>query len=173
MRPGGLDPGGVRNWMGLRAVLSSVSSNRPRAHLRTHLTKTTAPEAPDPIDVDVGRRIKLRRTAAGVTQTDLAVHLGISFQQVQKYERGANRVSASILVHTAKFLDTTVADLVGEAPGAKETEARLTQLSVPGAMALLEVFARIPPSLRSAVLQLVRVMADEAELNRSGGSDAA
>jgi transcriptional regulator with XRE-family HTH domain len=130
------------------------------------LTKTAAPEAPDPIDVDVGRRIKLRRTAAGVTQTDLAVHLGISFQQVQKYERGANRVSASILVRTAAFLGTTVAELVGEAPGAKEADDRLTMLSVPGALALLEVFARIQPSLRGAVLQLVRVMADEADLNR-------
>lgn len=148
------------------AVLSSILSQRSRAHSGTQLTKTAAAEAPDPIDVDVGRRIKLRRNAAGVTQTDLAVHLGISFQQVQKYERGANRVSASILVRTAAFLGATVAELVGEAPGAKETDDRLTMLSVPGALPLLEVFSRIQPSLRGAVLQLVRVMADEADLAR-------
>ena len=133
----------------------------------------TPGSGPDPIDVSVGARIRLARKTRGLSQQALAAAVGITFQQVQKYERGANRVSASILVHTAKFLDTTVADLVGEAPGAKETEARLTQLSVPGAAPLLEVFARIPPSLRSAVLQLVRVMADEAELNRPGGSDGA
>lgn len=157
---------GGRDWTAPGSVLSSVFSDRSRAHPRTELTKTAAPEAPDPIDVDVGRRIKLRRVAAAITQTDLAVHLGISFQQVQKYERGANRVSASILVRTAEFLGTTVADLVGETPGAKEAEDRLTLLSVPGAMPLLEVYARIQPSLRSAVLQLVRVMADEADLSR-------
>jgi transcriptional regulator with XRE-family HTH domain len=162
----GAADGPARNLTTGGAVLSSVLSQRSRAHSGTDLTKTAAPEAPDPVDVDVGRRIKLRRTAAGVTQTDLAVHLGISFQQVQKYERGANRVSASILVRTAAFLGTTVAELVGEAPGAKDTEDRLTILSTPGAMALLEVFARIQPSLRGAVLQLVRVMADEADLSR-------
>lgn len=155
-----------RNWTGPGAVLSSVFSQRSCAYSGMELTKTAAPEAPDPIDVDVGRRIKLRRAAAGVTQTDLAVHLGISFQQVQKYERGANRVSASILVRTAAFLGATVAELVGEAPGAKEADDRLTMLSTPGAMALVEVFARIQPPLRGAVLQLVRVMADEADLAR-------
>ncbi len=162
----GSEPAPWRDLTPAVAVLSSILVPRSCAHSVTELTKTAALEAPDPIDVDVGRRIKLRRTAAGVTQTELAVHLGISFQQVQKYERGANRVSASILVRTAAFLGTTVAELVGEAPGAKETEDRLTILSTPGAMALLEVFARIQPSLRGAVLQLVRVMADEADLNR-------
>ena len=169
----GVDQLDARNWTGRGAMLSSIRGDPSLAQLRTQLTKTKAPETPDPIDVEVGRRIKLRRSAAGVTQTDLAVHLGISFQQVQKYERGANRVSASILVHTAKFLGTTVADLVGETPDIKETDARLENLAVPGAMPLLEVFARIPPSLRGAVLQLVRVMADEADQHRAGGPGAA
>lgn len=132
------------------------------------MTRTRSPDAPDPIDVEIGRRIKLRRVAAGVTQTDLAVRLGISFQQVQKYERGANRVSAAMLVQTAEFLGTTAAQLMGEAPDAREAEDRLTLLATPGALPLLEVFARIQPSLRGAVLQLVRVMADEADLDRRG-----
>lgn len=170
---GPIDQPEARNWTGHGAMLSSNCGDPPRAHLRTQLTTTKAPEAPDPIDVEVGRRIKLRRSAAGITQTELAVHLGISFQQVQKYERGANRVSASMLVHTAKFLGATVADLVGETPDTKEADARLETLAVPGAIPLLEVFARIPPSLRGAVLQLVRVMADEADAHRSGGPGAA
>src|SRR5688572_5975416 len=114
MKTKGSDAATERNLTGVGAVLSSVLSQRSCAHSGTELTKTAATEAPDPIDVEVGRRIKLRRTAAGVTQTDLAAHLGISFQQVQKYERGANRVSASILVRTAAFLGATVAELVGE-----------------------------------------------------------
>jgi len=127
------------------------------------LSKQTEPESPDPIDVEVGNRIRLRRKSQGITQTGLALHLGISFQQVQKYERGVNRVSASMLVHTAKFLQTTVADLVGETPDSKANEELLEQLSVPGTVPLVQAYARVQPSLRGAVLQLVRVMADEAD----------
>jgi len=53
---------------------------------------------PDPIDVGVGARIRIRRREIGVSQTSLGEHLGLTFQQVQKYERGTNRVSASMLV---------------------------------------------------------------------------
>ena len=127
------------------------------------MSKQTEPESPDPIDVEVGNRIRLRRKSQGITQTGLALHLGISFQQVQKYERGVNRVSASMLVHTARFLQTTVADLVGETPDAKANEELLEQLSVPGTVPLVQAYARVQPSLRGAVLQLVRVMADEAD----------
>jgi transcriptional regulator with XRE-family HTH domain len=127
------------------------------------LNKQTEPESPDPVDVEVGNRIRLRRKSQGITQTGLAMHLGISFQQVQKYERGVNRVSASMLVHTARFLQTTVADLVGETPDAKANEELLEQLSVPGTVPLVQAYSRVQPSLRGAVLQLVRVMADEAD----------
>src|SRR5580700_3727149 len=53
---------------------------------------------PDPIDVEVGARIRARRVFLGMSQTKLAIALGLTFQQVQKYERGDNRVSASTLV---------------------------------------------------------------------------
>jgi transcriptional regulator with XRE-family HTH domain len=71
-------------------------------------------EGPDPIDIAVGARIRTRRRATGFSQTQLAESLGITFQQVQKYERGANRVSASMLVRIAAKLETSVAALVGE-----------------------------------------------------------
>ena len=58
-------------------------------------------DSPDPIDLAVGVRIRIRRKLLNVSQSALAEHLGISFQQVQKYERGANRISASMLVRTA------------------------------------------------------------------------
>ena len=58
----------------------------------------------DPIDVGVGARIRIRRRELGVSQGLLAEHLGLTFQQVQKYERGANRVSASMLVRIAERL---------------------------------------------------------------------
>lgn len=72
---------------------------------------------PDPIDVAVGKEIRARRKWLGISQSALADALTVSFQQVQKYERGANRVSASMLVRIAQKLDTSVGELVGETPG--------------------------------------------------------
>ncbi len=59
-------------------------------------------KAPDPIDVEVGAKIKARRRLLGISQDTLAAKLGVTFQQVQKYEKGTNRVSASRLAVIAK-----------------------------------------------------------------------
>jgi transcriptional regulator with XRE-family HTH domain len=94
------------------------------------LSSAPAPDGaaagPDPIDIAVGGRIRARRIALGVSQTALAKALGLTFQQVQKYEKGANRVSASTLVRVARELGVTVAFLVGEevqSTGASRREA--------------------------------------------------
>jgi transcriptional regulator with XRE-family HTH domain len=63
---------------------------------------------PNPIDVHVGSRIRLRRTLLGLSQQALAETIGLTFQQVQKYEKGANRVSSSRLVDLANALDVSV-----------------------------------------------------------------
>ena len=63
---------------------------------------------PNPIDVHVGNRIRLRRTLLGMSQTALAEAMGLTFQQVQKYEKGANRVSSSRLVDMANALDIEI-----------------------------------------------------------------
>jgi transcriptional regulator with XRE-family HTH domain len=60
---------------------------------------------PNPIDVHVGARIRLRRTLLGISQMALAEAIGLTFQQVQKYEKGANRVSSSRLYDLAQILD--------------------------------------------------------------------
>lgn len=64
---------------------------------------------PDPIDVAVGGRVKLQRRLKKVSQTQLADHLGITFQQIQKYERGANRISASRLMMISDYFGETSA----------------------------------------------------------------
>jgi transcriptional regulator with XRE-family HTH domain len=69
---------------------------------------------PNPIDVHDGARIRLRRTLLGISETTLAEAIGLTFQQVQKYEKGANRVSSSRLVDLAKVLDVTVPYLFEE-----------------------------------------------------------
>jgi transcriptional regulator with XRE-family HTH domain len=61
-----------------------------------------------PVDVIVGKRIRLRRSALSISQTELAERLGLTFQQIQKYERGSNRVSCSRLVELSKALDVPI-----------------------------------------------------------------
>ncbi|MBI5165908.1 MAG: helix-turn-helix transcriptional regulator [Magnetospirillum sp.] len=68
----------------------------------------TATGAPNPVDIHVGNRVRLRRTLLGLTQERLGDALGLTFQQVQKYERGANRISASRLFDLAGVLDVPV-----------------------------------------------------------------
>ncbi len=121
--------------------------------------------APDPIDVAVGARMRMRRKTLGLTQTALADALGITFQQVQKYERGANRVSASMLVRAAKRLDCPVSFLVGEEPGGFPTDEKLlTMLAFPGAIDLLHAYTAIDDSqARTAVVTVARSLAGEGK----------
>ncbi len=116
---------------------------------------------PDPIDLEVGARIRARRQALGLSQTGLAQSLDLTFQQVQKYERGSNRISASKLVQTARALKTTVAELVGEQEGeASRAPSVFQALSVTGALELLNAFAAIDDAnIRKAAVQMMRAVA--------------
>jgi transcriptional regulator with XRE-family HTH domain len=117
-------------------------------------------EGPDPIDVAVGARIRIRRRWLGFSQTQLANALGITFQQVQKYERGANRVSASMLVKIAAKLETSVAALVGEDGQAPVEAVVYAQLATPGATELLAAFAGIADGeARRALLTITQGLA--------------
>ncbi len=84
---------------------------------------------PSPIDVHVGTRLRVRRTLLGMSQTDLGDALGVTFQQVQKYERGMNRISASRLFDLSRVLDVPVEYFFGDMPagvvgGSPATEKR-------------------------------------------------
>lgn len=116
------------------------------------------------LELAIGARLRTRRKQLGLSQADLAERLGVSFQQVQKYERGANRVAASTLLAAAQALNVTVGWLVGEdvAPDAGDEEV-FRALAKPGAMELLEAFNRIPDSrTRHALVGLAREMAEAA-----------
>src|SRR5689334_4362799 len=65
-------------------------------------------DKPNPVDVHVGARVRQRRTLLGMSQEKLGDALGLTFQQVQKYERGANRIGASRLHHVSQVLDVPV-----------------------------------------------------------------
>lgn len=122
----------------------------------------------DPIDVAVGARIRIRRQELRMSQQTLGEHLGVSFQQVQKYEHGANRISASMLVKAARALDCPGGFLLGprgdgESPTSQEDalQAELNHLlATPGAVELLRAFVQLPPGeARSAVIAIVRGLA--------------
>lgn len=66
-------------------------------------------EGPDPIDIHVGQRVRARRKMLGLSQTQLGQELGVTFQQVQKYERGTNRIGSSRLFRMSNTLDVPVA----------------------------------------------------------------
>src|SRR5215203_6008776 len=73
--------------------------------------KMVKASVPDPIDIEVGHRIRLCRRQIGMSQTELGDRIGVTFQQVQKYEKGTNRVGASRLVRIAGVLRTSVQSL--------------------------------------------------------------
>ena len=121
---------------------------------------------PNPVDLHVGARIRMRRKILGVSQERLADDLGLTFQQVQKYERGANRVSASKLWEIARALNTGVGYFYeglgeGEATSSRAS-AQDFMLSSEG-LELMAAFPRIEKtSLRRKLVDLVRAVADEA-----------
>lgn len=118
---------------------------------------------PDPVDIEVGHRIRIERLARGLSQTALANQLGVTFQQVQKYEKGVNRVGAGRLTKIAEVLGIDVSAFFGakeiaEAGGAKEggEASPLKLLTVSGAFRLLRAYGDIEDSnLRRAIVELV------------------
>ncbi|WP_354297395.1 helix-turn-helix domain-containing protein [Phenylobacterium koreense] len=105
--------------------------------------------------------MRLRRKSLGISQSVLSERVGVSFQQIQKYERGANRVSGSMLVAIAAALDTSVGWLVGEEGGlADAADDIISALAISGATALLTAYAAIPhASARAALVTLAEEMA--------------
>ncbi len=119
--------------------------------------------APHPLDVALGARIRLRRRELGFTQEQLARCVGITFQQLQKYERGANRVSFSRLTEIARALRCSLRDVIGELDSSKASSVfsrHVARLNEPGMAELLESYAAIQsPTHRRAILNLARQLA--------------
>ncbi len=119
---------------------------------------------PHPVDVHVGKRVRHRRWLAGMTQQQLAESVGIKFQQIQKYETGMNRVSASRLWDIAAALGVPVSyffEGIGQNAGASS--------DVPGdiladkeALDLVRSYYAIPEQQRRRLFDLARVLSDAA-----------
>jgi transcriptional regulator with XRE-family HTH domain len=115
----------------------------------------------DRVDQAIGARIRARRMALGLSQSDLARKIGVTFQQVQKYERGTNRVAGSRLVAVGDALGVTLGWMVGEESGGRDADEVFTYLSAPGALELLRAYAQLDSAeTRNAVLTITRQLAD-------------
>jgi transcriptional regulator with XRE-family HTH domain len=115
-----------------------------------------------PLDAMVGARIRMLRVNRGVSQTILAERIGVTFQQVEKYERGANRVGASRLAQIASVLDVSVG-VFFESPrvGPPGLDSPVHLLAEPGARCVLKAYARTPsPRVRSCIAKLVESIVD-------------
>ena len=119
----------------------------------------------DPVDVTVGARIRLFRKMRGMSQQALAETAGVTFQQIQKYERGANRVSASMLARIASALHAPVSELFGDAgPGSSAVDEVAALLAQPGALELLRAFSDLPRGApRAALVDFVRSLTTAVE----------
>ena len=139
-----------------------------------------AKKAPNPIDKHVGSRVRMRRLMLDMSQTDLGNALGLTFQQVQKYEKGANRVSASRLQQLSKVLQVPVPFFFEGAPASIGRPAAEESADAPSpsfvsdflatseGMDLVRAFTCVEDAkLRRAIVRLVEQIAPELH-GRSG-----
>ncbi|MDS7596031.1 helix-turn-helix domain-containing protein [Agrobacterium tumefaciens] len=130
---------------------------------------------PNPIDIHVGSRIRLRRTMLGMSQEKLGESLGITFQQIQKYEKGTNRVGASRLQNISGILNVPVSFFFEDAPGeqvggatgmaeASSSNYVVDFLSSAEGLQLNRAFVKIAdPKVRRRIVDLVKALAAEGD----------
>lgn len=138
------------------------------------MRKAVSEEGPDPIDKHVGNRIRGRRAGLRISQTKLGHSIGVTFQQIQKYESGTNRVGASNLFKIAKALGVEVSfffegvsreegDTMTLSPGFAESPQASFQMDPMNSREsweLMHNYSRIPdPVVRKRLFQLVRILA--------------
>ena len=129
---------------------------------------------PNPVDIHVGSRVRLRRTMLGMSQEKLGESLGITFQQIQKYEKGTNRIGASRLQRISEVMTVPVSFFFEDAPTGMTGNESLQEPSSPDyvvdflssseGLQLNRAFVRISdPKVRRRVIDLVRTLADCGE----------
>ncbi len=119
------------------------------------------------IDLAIGRRVKLRRRLLQMSQQELASQLGITFQQLQKYEKGRNRIGAGRLFEIAEILEIPLTfffeDAVGDNPISGDADVARA------GMKILRSFSKIKdPATRKSIADLVEQLAERSDVSRSG-----
>ena len=121
-----------------------------------------------PLDAMVGARIRMFRINRGMSQTVLAERIGVTFQQVQKYEKGANRVGASRLSQIASVLGISVGELFESSGDVSGLNSPIHLLAEPGALRVLKAYVRTTnPRVRLSIAKLVESIADRAPVAKA------
>jgi transcriptional regulator with XRE-family HTH domain len=130
---------------------------------------STVKRSPHAIDLHVGNRVRMRRKMQGMTQEKLAKALGLTFQQVQKYEKGTNRIGASRLQHIASIQQVPISFFFEGAPGPSSFHDEPCDyvsgfLATPDGLALTKAYMHIQNiKLKRSIVALVKQMAGEHE----------
>ena len=129
-------------------------------------------KSPVPLDKVVGRRLRARRLQLGLSQQALGDALGISYQQVQKYEGGVSRIGAGRLQQLAEILDVPVSVFFDERPrGSEDGDTAFAFLDTAHSLRLVQAFARISDRpTQECIVQLVEKIADGMLSSTSRGS---
>ena len=123
------------------------------------------------MDIALGAAVRIRRRTIGISQEALAEQCNVSFQQIQKYENGANRISFSRLVQIARALKCRVIDLM-DVLDAPERQAggdgdMLSRMRTPGAVELLAAYEQLAPEARSSLVSLLRAVTPQASAGKA------
>jgi transcriptional regulator with XRE-family HTH domain len=111
---------------------------------------------PNPIDVHVGGRVRLRRTLLGMSQEKLGEAIGLTFQQVQKYERGANRIGASRLFDLSRVLDVPVSFFFDDMSDEVQSQSPVNIIKGPTGLSEEPATFEADPLTKRETLELVR-----------------
>ena len=121
--------------------------------------RTVAEFGPEPVDVHVGSRVRLRRTLLGMSQTDIADALGLTFQQVQKYEKGTNRISASRLYQLSLIFGVPVESFFEEIEEEGSSSSPDDVMLKRETLELVRAYYRIRnPEVREALHAMIKAM---------------
>ncbi|MDF2757212.1 MAG: Cro/Cl family transcriptional regulator [Nitrospira sp.] len=137
-------------------TLEMPTENRPEWRRRG--------EGPDPVDVHIGQRVRLSRKTHGLSQEALAAKIGVTFQQLQKYEKGVNRVSGSMLDRLSTVLDVPHSFFYDGLHSQREA-GRVEEMSPNGivtarsGLALMRHFDKCPPDVQASIVQFVKAVA--------------
>jgi transcriptional regulator with XRE-family HTH domain len=126
---------------------------------------------PNPVDRHVGSRVRMRRIMLGMSQERLGEGLGLTFQQIQKYEKGTNRIGASRIQHISEILQVPVSFLFEGSPGSSEHFGEAPSptyvadfLATAEGLALVRAFTRVPDiKLRRAIVDMVELIGGREE----------
>src|SRR6202521_5010685 len=123
-----------------------------------------AKRGPDPQDIQVGQRVRALRLERGMSQTNLADQLGLTFQQVQKYEKGANRIGAGRLHRISEILGVPVSTLFASSDGPHESSKKLFEfIDTAASVRIMRAFSKVrDPKVQQALTRLAEAIAQEA-----------